>query len=262
MKRLFIASGIVVGLLSGSALASDLLGVDSGGDGTHKFDQGTGASGLIGPNGYDFIGDLTSDTRAGSERVWGTDLTTNTLVRIDPTNGAGSPVGVFTAPNTIVSLAFDITTGKMYGTTSLGFGDADGDDLYEIDPGTGAAMHIGALGINDVWALCFDNAGKLYGVGNGRQALFTISTLDGSVGLVAELPGMIFDIATRPEDGVTFMVNSSTNTLSMLDLTNGATNPVGLYTAGNVVGLAFIPEPATVGLLILGGLLAVRRRNK
>jgi len=230
----------------------------------YRLDLATGASSLVGPTGYDYPGDLASDTRPGSHRIWAPDVTTNTLLTIDPITGSATAVAPFSSSDKIISLAFDPIAGKLYGTSAHGFG-AAGDQLYEIDPDTGGAALIGTLGVNDVYALAF-NAGGLFGVSEDRRALYQISTTTGSAALVASM-GLehVYDIATRPEDNVTFAVDSGTNTLYTLDLGSGATVAVGSYTVSNLVGLAFVsaPEPATVALLALGGLAVLghsRRR--
>ncbi len=262
MKKTILACAIVSMLSMGasSLLASDLLGVSSGPTDVVTFDQTSGLPTTVGPTGFGFPGDLASDTRAGSVRVWAPDLTTGQLLSINPATGAGTAIGAFTSPTSIVSMAFDITTGKLFGNTSVGFGAVGSDALYEIDPSTGATTFIGQLGIDNVYALCFDNTGRLFGVGYDRQALFEISPTTGAVSLVGAVAGAIYDIATRPEDGVTFAVNSATSTLYTLDLGTAALTSVGAYPVNNYVGLAFVPEPASLCLLVLGGLLVSRRR--
>ena len=265
-----IAMWIVPGTMAALATAawgSTLYGVDSSGSqGTiGTLNQATGADTVVGPVGFNFPGDLASDTRVGSYRIWSTDLNTGTLLNINPATGAGNGVGAFNTASTITSLAFDVTTGKLYGTTAKGFGAANGDQLYEIDPNTAACTLIGTLGINDVYALAFDNTGKLYGVGFDRQALFTISTTTGLASLVAPIGlSAVYDIATRPEDNVTFAVDSGTNSLYTLNLTTGATTLVGAYSGTNYVGLAFspVPEPATISLLASGLIVCARRRRR
>lgn len=264
---LAIVGPVVLAGLASSAAGSELYAVNAAATGIlHRVDQITGATTLIGNTGYTFPGDLTSDTRVGSYRIWSPDLTTGTLLTIDPVTGAGASVGPFSSPTTIVSLAFDITTGKLYGNTATGFGAAAGDQLYEIDPNTGACTLIGTLGVDNVYALAFNNAGTLYGVAHDRHSLVTISTATGAASLVAPVGlDAVYDIATRPEDNVTFAVDTITSKLYTLDLATGATAEIGPYTASNLVGLAFspVPEPTTL-VLLAGGLafLARRRRHR
>jgi hypothetical protein len=265
---MFFAASLVGVVLMGVAgvanAASTLYAVDSSGSGgtLNTLDQGTGASTPVGPIGYDWPGDMTSDTRTGTPVLYAPDINTSQLLTINPTTGAGTAVGAFGSSTSVVSVAFDNVTGKLYGTTAQGFG-ATGDELYEINPATGAAVLIGALGVNNVYALAFDNTGVLYGVSQARGSLVTISTLTGAAAIVAPVTlTACFDIAARLEDGVMFAADSGTGSLYTMDLTTGATTLVGPYAAANVVGLAFIPEPATMSLLAIGaGLLARRRRR-
>src|SRR5205807_2267997 len=140
-------------------------------------------------------------------------------------NPAGAPVKM-------VSLAFNSSTGTLYGNTSTGFG-AAADQLFRIDPNTALSAPIGnAIGFNAIFALGFNNAGKLYGVTHeATSQLLLIDTSTGTGGFVANVgPSSIFDIATRPEDDVTFAVNAFSNELYKLDLNTGATTLVGAHT--------------------------------
>ena len=267
---------LVLSLLVAPTFASDLYSLDApAAPGTiYKLNQSTAAETLVGPVGaaFTFPGDLASDTNLGTFRIWAPDITSSTLVKIDPTTGAGTPVGLFTlatgAPVKITSLAFNSTTGAMFGTTSS-FYSGEADRLYSINPSTGSSTPIGAaVGFTNVFALGFDSGGKLFGVSNDTHQLLDISTVTGAGALVGPVaPASIFDIATRPEDGVTFAVDAFTNQLYKLDLTTGGTTLVGTHTSPthNMVGLAFgpaVPEPATFALFGIGAVLATLRRRR
>jgi hypothetical protein len=269
--RTFILALIVLALSSHAALASELYSLDSSGIGgtLYTLNQSTAAETLVGPvSPAGFPGDLTSDTRLASFGIWAPDITTNSLIKIDPNTGLGTPVGVFTTQgHAITSLAFDITTGRMYGTTSSAYS-GEPDRLYAIDHNTAVANPIGAgIGFGNVWALAFNNLGKLYGVANDTHQLILIDTATGAGGLVAPVgPLSIFDIATRPEDNVTFAANAFSNELYTLDLNTGATTLVGTHTlpTHNMVGLAFgpVPEPTTLTLLTAATLVTLRRKRR
>lgn len=267
MRFLSVALALALSALPVTTVqASELYAVNKfGGPGlTYRLDPATGAAALLGPSGFDFPGDLASDTRAGSCRLWSPDITTNTLLKVDLATGAATPIAAFASIDKIVSLAFDPVAGKLYGTSARGFGAAS-DQLYEIDPDTGGTTLIGTLGVNNVYALTFDNAGRLYGVSEDRRALFQISTATGIASMISPIAlEHVYDIATRPEDNVTFAIDSGTNTLYTLDLNTGATAALGPYAATNLVGLAFLrtPEPATAALLALGGFIALRRPRR
>jgi len=258
------------------ASASNLYSLDSGGAGgtIYTLNQSTAAETLVGPVGgpFTFPGDLASDTNLGTFRIWSPDITTQSLLKIDPLTGIGTPVAAFKtpagAPVTMVSLAFNSITGRMFGNTSTAYS-GEADRLYSIDPNTAISTPIGGgIGFDNVFALGFSTVGKLYGVSNNTHQLLEIDTSLGTAGVVAPVaPTSIFDIASRPEDGTTFAVNAFTNELFKLDLNTGTTTLVGVHTVPthNMVGLAFgpaVPEPATLTLLAVGAAVTLIRRRR
>ena len=235
----------------------------------YSVDQTTGAITSIGSTGRDFIGDLTSDTRAGSFTLWGVRINSNELLTFNGATGAQTSTVTMDSSDNMVSLAFNPVTGILYGNTSAGFG-APFDALYEINPLTGATTFIGRILFNNVYALGFDQSGNLFGVADDTDQLISISTATGNGSLIANLAvGFAFDIASRPEDNVMFLADSGTLSLYQLNTTTGATSLVGAYgSSTNIAGLAFgpavVPEPGTLALLGLGlaGLAAMRRRKQ
>jgi len=267
LGRLMIASLIVL-LCAPAVMAADLYSVDFPGAATlYKMNQATGAATVVGATGDTGIGDLTSDTRAGSFTLWGVNISANTLVTINPATGAetssvaitGTSPGVTGAAGEITSLAFDPITGVLYGNTTVGFGDS-ADRLYRINPTTGAATLVGAtglIGFSDVFALGFDQTGQLFGVSQTSNDLVSISTATGAGTLIAGVSVFFaFDIASRPGDNTMFLADSGTSSLYTIDTSTGVTTLVGAYggSSPNLVGLAFsaVPEPASLLLLVTG----------
>jgi hypothetical protein len=165
----------------------------------------------------------------------------------------------------MVSLAFDPVGHKLYGNTSVSFG-APFDALYEIDPVTGNSTFIGRITFNDVFALGFSQAGKLYGVSDVNNELILIDTSTGNGSLVAALQvGATYDIASRPEDDVMFLVDTGTAQLYTLNTTTGNLTGVGPYVnSTNMAGLAFsaVPEPASASLALVAGVALLARRRR
>jgi hypothetical protein len=222
--------------------------------------QSTGAASVIGATGFDDIGDLTSDTRSGSAKIWGVRIDSKDLLSIDPATGAASVAATLNSPDKMVSIAFDPVTGKLYGNTSIAFG-APFDALYQIDPATGNSTFIGRILFNNVFALGFDQSGKLFGVADDTNQFISISTATGNGAAIATLQlNQVFDMASRPEDNQMFIVDSGTHHLSTINTTTGQVTDVGPYTAAgpdlNLVGLAFFPIPEP-GTLVLAGFAAL-----
>lgn len=259
MKRTLLIPSLITLLVGGTfnTSASVLFGVRFAAlTDLYEVDQTSGSLSSIGPSGRDGIGDLTSDTRPGSQRIWGIRISENRLYEFNPATGAGTPGALLNSPDNMVSLAFDPVGGRLYGNTSLGFG-APFDALYEIDPATGNSTFIGRIGFHNVYALAFDQAGQLFGVADESNEFISISTATGNGALIAPLPlSFSFDIASRPEDNTMFLADSGTFSLYTINTANGLTALVGPYSQSeNIVGLAFsaIPEPST---LASAGLLA------
>jgi len=105
------------------------------------------------------------------------------------------------------------------------------------------------------------------GVSDFSNELISISTASGNGTFVAGVQfNDVFDIASRPSDGVMFATDSATNRLYQLDTSNGNMIEVGQEIGGvqgNLVGLAFgpIPAPGTAAILALGGIAATKRRR-
>jgi hypothetical protein len=263
-------------LMAASASATELFSVDYAGAATlYRMDQVAGTAGAIGPVGVSNIGDLTSDTRPATPRLWGVQInageTADELVTIDPLTGGATgsvAISIMTTatnqPGHMTSIAFDPVSGALYGNTTVAFGAAF-DALYKIDPVTGVADFIGRITFEDVFALGFDQSGKLFGIADATDELIGIDLVTGNGSFIANMQvSSSFDIASRPEDDVMFLVDSGANFLYTLDTGHGNLTGVGDYGAPlNLVGLAFspIPERGTLLLVALGlPLLASRRR--
>lgn len=269
-QHILSAIALAAGLATLPATASTLYGVEYAGvTPLYALDQGTGALSTVGPTGRNGIGDLTSDTRAASFRLWGVRISDNELVTLDAATGAVTSTVAMDSANDMVSIAFDSVSGRLFGNTSTGFGAAF-DALYEINPLTGATTFIGRILFSNVFALAFDQAGQLFGVSNSSNELISISTSTGNGASVAALGvGFAFDIASRPEDGQMFLADSGTASLYRLDTGTGALSMVGGYgSTTNIVGLAFgpggtVPLPGTLALSALGlAALAARTRRR
>ena len=147
------------------------------------------------------------------------------LVEIDAATGALvrtiGPVGY-----RVNGLAWDATTGKLYGGTS--YGDPNYNGLIEINMTTGAGTPIGAAGWgtaggNPVTNITLNSIGQMYGWTENSDDLVSIDTTTGIATVVGES-----GIGTW-ENGLAF---DSSDTLYMF---NGGTD---VYTINPLTGVA------------------------
>ncbi|MCB1746144.1 MAG: PEP-CTERM sorting domain-containing protein [Gammaproteobacteria bacterium] len=237
-----------------------------------SIDTGTGQATSIASAMVD-VGDMTSNQ---VDTLWGVTLnSSNNLISIDALSGAITNTVALTGTDlqfgggSITSLAYDPITGVLFGNTSTGFGDTvGGDDLYTIDPLSGAVSLVGRIGFDNVYALGFDQLGGLFGITNGGE-LISLNLATGNGSLIAGgLGGSLFDMASNPDDNTMFVSMAGSQSLATINLGTGALTPVGPYNNGdanNVVGLAFladrsVPEPTTLALL--GATLVMVRRRR
>jgi len=172
------------------------------------------------------------------------------LTTVGNISGATSGTGAVTAP---------IGGGTLY------FFDHS-NQLFTIDPNTGAATTVGPLGftVAGAWDMEFAANGQLYATSD--ELFYRIDPTTGAATLLgnsgAELQGMIAGEGT--------LYGFSGTNMYSIDLTDGAltfvrNTPAGLgnFEGGTPVVTGSTPEPGTlllVGTGILGLLRAVRRR--
>jgi len=154
----------------------------------------------------------------------------------------------------------DILTGLTFSPSGELFGIGNGNgNLWEIDPVTADAEFAGSSGIS-IFSLEFGPDGTLYGAGFD---LWEISTYDGSATMVGRIAdGDLLVALDFAPNGVMYGASSNitADALYTIDLKTGEGNLIGV-THGNLVALASVPEPGTVLLVGLGGLMLRRRRG-
>lgn len=273
-----IATVALSTLAAGHARAADLIGTHySATTPLYLMDQTTGAATAGASTGTGGITDLASSGTNGS--VWGVVSSTNTLMRFNASTGAIEATVPMTgvnavtgAPENIVSIAYDSTNNLIYGNTAVSFGGFN--NLFRIDPGTGAASLVGNLQIDKMYALAWNPVDSfLYGA-NGEIGDASILWKINTASAVAASMGALsttgnFDIAFRPGDNKLFLASSTTSSLYTVDPLTAAESLVGPYggTSPNIAGLAFaVPEPGTWammagGLLLMGRRLSARRER-
>jgi uncharacterized protein (TIGR03382 family) len=191
---------------------------------------------------------------------------TNTYGTVDMDTGVFSAIGNITGPSSatnITGLSVDPTTGLWYLTAAEG--------LYSGDIATGVFNFVGAMGFDLCIDIAIDSQGNAYGMDIALDELFSINlatgagTSIGPTGMAANYAqGMDFDYL---DDTLyaTVYTGGGTGAFCWYDLNTGAANIIQVTTPLNaemeMVVATGIPGPASLSLLLLGGLVARRRRR-
>jgi hypothetical protein len=165
----------------------------------------------------------------------GGSATTSDLYTIDPVTAVATSIGP--SGFAITGLAFDPTTGLLYGVTSSNSA-ANHRSLILIDPNTGAGTLIGPLNIDGgssgLSDIAFGADGTLYGYGNSFAQLYVIDT---STGQATALPGT----GAATGGGISFVGGvlyhvpvGSGQQITTIDTTNGNQTNVVVAAFGTV----------------------------
>lgn len=263
----YLKIGLVAGLalLAASASADRLIAVDSS-RALYELDMLTGAktqigtvtsnAGTTGGLAYDRVNDI----------VYLTSTSLDSLFTLDLATGTATLIGHYGDSAVVMhGLEYDDSTGKLYGMSSHNTG-----TFYEINKFTGLATQIGPV----TGTLSFQNLGYnsdtdvMYLTTGGRSGGITdaLHIIDRTTGLVTDIGPLLGPtnpngLAYNWNTGTMYLIDNSTDFLYTINLATGAATAVGSTGTGNLLGLAYIPEPATFAILGLGlALLAARRR--
>jgi hypothetical protein len=278
-------------LFIASAGASPLVYVVNGSQQFGTVDLGTGAFHQIGPLGPDGQSGLVL-------RPDGSFLTlafSGILDSIDPATGVTSVIGP-TGLSDCMSPASPCGPTSAAALAGLGetvYATDFSNNLYTVNPATGAATLIGPTGIPafmfnpnipnpDGTINAFDYS--LFSAGGKLYTTFDVITIDfSSFTITPVIPDNLYQInpstavATliAPTDlnltaavnvnGTIYAFNGATKQVVTLDITNGKTSFVSDLdpAAGLVLGAAPVPEPGSIALAVIGiAVIAVSRRRR
>jgi DNA-binding beta-propeller fold protein YncE len=233
-----------------------------------QIDPSTGAKTIIGALNDPVVGDLAWDPN--HHVLYGSSTVTGQLLRIDPSTAAVTPVGSYVNAALGHSLAYDPVHDVLYGTSHLN------QSLYSINPATGAATLVGPLwdpGGLDIDGLAYDATRQVMfaatvgftSAGHPPAGLYTLNLQTAAAtyvgpfgaGSTSFAQALAFDpalgLVANDTHGADFNFD---NELYLINAATGSATLLGPIGKGNVLGLAFIPEPSTA--LLTGVLLALR----
>jgi CSLREA domain-containing protein len=197
-----------------------------------KHDQ-RGITRLQGP-----ICDIGAVELTGSERgptlygALGGSSTTSDLYTIDPATGTATSVGPI--GYAVTGLAFDPTTGKLYGVTT-GNSTSSPRSVITIDRKTGAGTVVGPFGgcCDNIADLAF-KGGKLFGWGEGPDDLVKIDKATGAATVVGNSGESTFgDAMSVDKNGILYAaIKGTSNNMYRVSMSTGALSSPVLLDGG------------------------------
>jgi hypothetical protein len=250
---------IALSFMSDSAMKAASIayaGSNTGAFGT--IDLNTGAFTSLGNSGQTLSGMAVA---GGSLFAASYHTPNGTLFATNPAKGALMSIGSASGVNID---DFGSTTTGLY---AVSFGGTQ--DLYSINPSTGAATLIGPTGLGyGSWRGLSTNSGALY-FADGAN-LYTLNTTTGAATLVGAFGGSAEMGVLLTEGGVLYGGDDVHNTVDTINISTGAATvgpssglPGSFYgLAPNPIPTSTTPEPGAWGILA-GGIAAmvlIRRR--
>lgn len=188
----------------------------------------------------------------------------STIVKYAPGGGAGTLF--YTATAAVSDLAWDAATDTIYALVGY-------SSVVKVDSsGTGTSF---ATGLSGAHGLAFNSAGELFSL-NANQATIVKFASDGSFSTVARSGSNVYsypkDLAFDADDNLyltnTYVGNDSTQGNIARFVWNASTSTyegstLTSFTSNNPYGLlVVVPEPASLSLVALGGLMLLKRRRR
>lgn len=207
--------------------------------------------------GVNSVAGLAFDQQSGT--LYGGSGTLDQVLEIDLLTGQTTVISNFGALGT-AGMTFDAATGLLLAI------DGATDALFSIDPSDGSINTIGSTGFSQIFGLTIDPATRtLYGIDIFNDQLVAIDADTASASVISTfdadvVSGLAFDEVTQSLFA-TVNIDGPAGTLISIDPTTGQSITIGSIGFGSVQGLAFIPGPGAAGVMVMGGLLAARRRR-
>jgi len=274
-----VAIAVAVALTGGVAQGG-LLGIDWNTGDLYQVSTTDASLSLVGNTGLTFPGSL--EFRQSDGTLFAFDVlmgsSAATLYTINPSTAAATAVGQLGIGDTFEGgLAID-PNGRAFGTNQ---GNNQACVLFTVNLSTGGATTIGMIGNgnHDINGLAWRSDGQLVGLDNLTNALLTIDPTTAATTTIATLTPTVGKVGGFAYDGLNYYYStacaSGSNSLYSVNINTGASTLIGSFSPtidGTDIGISglaatpgdepIIPEPATLSLLALGGLLALRRKRK
>jgi hypothetical protein len=261
-RLLLVALFAAVAAVLGTASAEELIAIDVPGNDLYRLrTDDLGSPVLL---GHVSVGtDLSGLVVAGPDRLYTFDRDGNSLITVSASDASVLSVVALDRDCLVGPRGFDLSPGGvLYGV----FG---GMELRTVDPSTGQTTLVAGIsgaGAGMLEALAFSPGGTLYSVGSDR--LFTLDPETAVLSLIGSLNVSDIDCLTYGLDGFLYGTDSLVGyqaDLYRIDPVTAHLDIVGntaVYEVNGIAAVAPVPEPATLSLLVVAGIGAVRRQRR
>jgi len=259
-KIMIVAASLAVSvLLAQQVQAAELWAGRAAPGDVGKLDP-TGPTGTSLAGGGPFINAMAYD--AASDTLWGTKggSSSTDLHVINQSDGSITSTVVI-GNDWVTALAWDFDTNTLWGNDT-------GSSIIEINPANGAVSGTVAVQGDNINGLAYGK-GTLWGF-DETGPVFAINTSTGNTTPLVDLPVGASGTGLAYDPDTDRLYASTSNTPSLIfevNPNNGTFNALGPIAAGGfgridaLAPTTVIPEPASLALLGLGGLMMLRRRR-
>ena len=233
-----LLAGLAFDPIDGTAYASGAAGNDM----IYKVDLTTGTANPIGSTGLGgATPDIGFDVHGNLFGVKGGGQSSNSLIAIDKTTGAGSVIGA-TVIDIISGLGSQAFLGLAQTNVLYATQGGAGDQLVTIDPLTGVATPVGITGLH-LSGLAVSPAGELLATTQASANLYRLDAATGDAYLVGSTGTSYLDAIAFDRGGHLWGINNDgPSTLFAIDPATAAASPIGETGAPWIAGLAFDPN--------------------
>jgi streptogramin lyase len=233
-----LLAGLAFDPIDGTAYASGAAGNDM----IYRVDLTTGTANPIGSTGLGgATPDICFDVHGNLFGVKGGGLSSNNLIAIDKTTGAGSVIGA-TVIDILSGLGSQAFLGLAQTNVLYATQGNNGDQLATIDPLTGVATSVGNTGLH-LSGLAVSSAGELLATTRINSDLYRLDAATGDAYLVGPTGVFYLDAIAFDRGGHLWGINNDgPSTMFAINPATAAASPIGETGAPWIAGLAFDPN--------------------
>jgi len=259
--RRYVAAGLLLALFS-PARGEQLLALARGERNLYRIDtDALGAPVLVG--NISVGTDLSELIVLAPDHLCTFDRYANTIITLSTADASVLSVTGLDRDISIHPRGFDLSpTGVLYGVFS-------NMELCTVDPATGTTTHVAWItGAPQVEALAFAPDGTLFAAGSTEddvlsESLYLLDPSTGAMALIGSMGVGDVDCLSFGYDGFLYGADSLAGwsaDLYRIRPDTGAATILGDAGVIELNGIAWIPEPAALALLMLGGSAVLRRK--